>query len=204
MIKKSILIITILLICSLLAYNNIGNKANKEYETLATKNVKERTETIMHISIVEMVTQTNAIDTWERDLSVDTVGFRPILTIELERLWLTNRPILFVGTIKDIATIDQDTYEITLNRALFGSSEYTIIVAELQLALQCQKRIINSFLNEHPDLIQNWGIKNKGIAVIADIDELETKTLCGSEDGMKEIKIGKGRCIDILYVGDVQ
>ncbi len=74
---------------------------------------------------------------------------------------------------------------------------------ELQLALQCPKQRVDSFLKDHPDLFKDFGLKN-GVAVVADIDEIETIIVSGSEGEREEIKIGKGKCIDILYTGDVQ
>ena len=74
---------------------------------------------------------------------------------------------------------------------------------ELQFVLQCPKQRVDSFLKEHPYLFKEFGFKN-GVAVVADIDEIETTIVPGSEGEREEIKIGKGKCIDMFYTGDVQ
>ena len=74
---------------------------------------------------------------------------------------------------------------------------------ELQLVLQCPKQRVDSFLKKHPDLFKNFGFKNR-VAVVADIDEIETRIVSGSEGEREAIKIGKGKSIDMLYTGDVQ
>ncbi len=139
--------------------------------------------------------RTNAVDNWEEDLRRGKqFRLEPILTVELERLWLTDRPILFAGAIKDIATIDKETYRMEIE----GSQ------SELRLSLQCQKRMIDLFLKEHPNLFKEDYVLKNDVAVIADIDEIETKIVSGSVGETEEIKVGKGKCIDLLYTGNVQ
>lgn len=199
MMKRAIWIIVIILIGGFFVNNYLKNKAKKEAEKAEAKRIEENTKAL----VAEMVTRTNAIETWEKDLSKgkQEFGIETILTVELERLWLTDRPILFVGAIKDIATKDQENYRMEIERSSFDSYGYMFGI-ELRLELQCQKQKIDSFLKEHQDLFKDYGFKN-GIAVIADIDEIETKTVSGSEGASEDIKVGKGKCIDILYTGDV-
>jgi len=192
MTKRVIWIIVIILITGYFINNYLENKAKKEAEKTETERIeKDRKE-----AIAQLVKRTNAVDNWEKDLNKGKqFRLEPILTVELERLWLTNRPILFIGDIKDIATIDEKTYRVKMERSSF-------IGTELQLILQCQKQTIDTFLKEHPDLFKDYDLKN-GVAVIAEIDEIETKTVSGSEGEKEEIKVGKGKCVDILYRGDV-
>jgi hypothetical protein len=149
-----------------------------------------------------LVKRTNAIDNWEKDLSKgEQYRFGSILTLELERLWLTDRPILFIGSIKDISTIDQENYRIRIERSFFHKLNY-MFKTELQLDLQCSKQRIDSLLREHPNLLKDFGFNN-GVAFVADIDKIETTIVSGSEDKKEEIRIGKGKCLDMLYIGGV-
>ena len=76
-------------------------KAKHEAERAEAK----RMEQTIRSSVAEMVSRTNAVDGWDRLLSKgERFRFAPILTVELEKLWLASRPILFIGAIKDIAT----------------------------------------------------------------------------------------------------
>lgn len=194
--KRAIWIIVIILIGGFFVNKYLENKAKNKAIKEANKAEEKRIEETIKASVAEMVTRTNAIETWEKDLSkVKQTRSEPILTVELERLWLTSRPILFVGRIKDIATIDQENYRIEIERNHFRDlvNDYTLNT-ELQLVLQCPKQKIDSLLKEHPDF--------NGIAVIADIKEIETKTTIITEaDESIERKVGKGKCIDILYTG---
>ncbi|MEK6690026.1 MAG: hypothetical protein AABY78_01845 [Nitrospirota bacterium] len=74
---------------------------------------------------------------------------------------------------------------------------------ELQLMLQCPKQKVDLFLKAHPNLLKDFWVKNE-VTVVADIDEIDTKLVSGPDGEREEIKIGKGKCIDMLYTGDVK
>jgi len=199
MMKRLIGIIVVLLIGAYFVNTYIENKKKREAE----KAEMERIEMATKEAVSQLVKRTNAVDNWEKDLSKgEQFRLEPILTVELEKVWLTDRPILFVGTIKDIVTSDQKNYRIEIERSLFSSFAY-MFSTELRLVLQCPKPRVDSFLKEHPDLFKGGGFKN-GVAVVADIDKIETTIVSGSKDDKKEIKIGKGKCLDMLYTGDVR
>lgn len=199
MMKRAIWIIVIILIGGYFVNNYLEKKARKKAEDAEAKRIEETTKA----SVAEMVARTNAIDTWEKALNKgEKFRLERILTIELERLWLTERPILFIGAIKDVVTIDKENYRIEIERRLFSSLEH-MFGTELQLTLQCSKQKVDLFLTEHPNLFKDFGFKN-GVAVVADIDEIDTKLVSGTEGERQEIKVGKGKCIDMIYTGDVK
>ena len=196
--KRAIWIIAILLIGGYFVNNYFENRAKREAEKAAA----EKIEKAIKSEVSLLAGRTNAVYDWEKELSKgEQFRLEPILTVELERLWLTGRPILFVGSIKDISTVDIDNYSLKIKRSLFNSFEH-MFGTKLQLELQCPKQRVDSFLKKHPDLFKDFGFKN-GVAVVASIDGIETTIVSGSE-GEKEIKIGKGKCIDMLYIGNVQ
>jgi hypothetical protein len=43
----------------------------------------------------------------------------------------------------------------------------------------------------------------KQVAVVADIEEIETRLVSGPHGKPEEMRIGKGKCIDMVYVGNV-
>lgn len=199
MIKRAIAIILIVLIGGYFIHKYFENKARKEAERTEAKRIEET----IRASVSEMVRRTNAIDTWEKVLTKgEKFRLERILTVELERLWLVDRPILFIGAIKDVVTVDKDNYRIEIERSLFSSLEH-MFGTELQLALQCPKQKVDLFLTQHPNLFKDFGFKN-GVAVVADINEIDTKLISSAESERQEMKIGKGKCIDMIYTGDVK
>jgi len=203
MIKRVMPIIVVLLVILLVGGYFVNSHIEKKAKEAAEKAGQERIKESTKAAVAQLVKRTNAVENWEDNLSRgDRFRSQPILTVELERLWLTDRPILFVGTIKDVATKDKENYSVEIERSLLGSLEH-MFATDLQLALQCPKQSFDSFLNDHPDLFEGNGLNNC-VAIVAAITEIETKTVPASEGETKEIKIGKGKCIDMLYTGNVQ
>ena len=196
--KKIVWIIIVIAVAGYFINSYMENKARREAERAEEEKIELTTKT----AISQMALRTNAVTDWEANLSKgDKFRFEPILTIELERLWLQQRPILFIGAIKDIATHDQSHYTVLVERSLFGSFEY-MFGTELQLSLVSEKDRLDTFLKEHPDLFKDYGFKN-GIAVVAHIDSIRTTYVPGEEGEREEVKSGDGELIDILYTGDV-
>lgn len=175
------------------------NKAKREAE----KAEAERVERVTKAAVTEMATRTNAISDWEESLSKgEKFRFEPILTVELERLWLQKKPILFIGSIKDVASHDGTRYEVSVERSLYGSFDY-MFGTELQLSLLSKKEYVDAFLKNHPNIFKDFGFNN-GVAVVARINGIKTTTVLGEEGEREEVKMGVGELVEILYTGDVK
>ena len=196
--KKVIWIIVALVVGGYFVNSYMENKAKREAERAEA----ERIEHTIKSAVAEMVSRTGAINDWEPRLSKgEQFRLEPILTVELEKLWLQNRPILFIGSVKDIATLNQSQYTVLIEMSLFGSFEH-MFGTELQLSLLSSKERIDSFLEKHPDLFKNYGFNN-GVAVVTRINAIRTTYVPGEEGGREEVKIGVGEMLDIIYTGDV-
>ncbi len=187
----------------------LENKTIREAERRA----KEQILQVAKASVSQMVSRTEAIDDWKLQLNKieESRFFGPVLTIELEKLWLQSRPILFIGAIKDISTADLSQYTVLVESG-FGSFERmssgNMAYTELELSLISSKEIIDSFLEKHPDLFKDYGLNNE-VAVAARIHSIRTRTFQSyneltEEVVDEEVKIGDGELIDIVYTGDVQ
>lgn len=199
MMKKVLWIIVALAVGAYFVNSYLENKVKREAERAEAKRIEEATRT----TVSAIVSRTGAVDDWERRLSKgERFRSEPILTVELEQLWLQNRPILFVGAIKDIATYDESHYTVLVERSLFSSFDY-MFGTELQLSLRATKPRIDSFLEEHPGLFKDYGFNN-GVAIIADVKAIQSAYVPGEEGGRDEVKIGKGELVDIIFSGDVQ
>lgn len=175
------------------------NKTRREVERAEANRIEQATKTV----VSKMASRTNAVNDWEASLSKgDKYRLEPILTFELERIWLQQQPILFIGAIKDIATHDTSHYLVLVERSLYGSFEY-MFGTELQLSILSSKDRIDAFLKKYPDLFKDFGFKN-GVAVVARINSIRTTYAPGDDGELEEVKIGDGELIDIVYTGDVQ
>ena len=196
--KKVIWIIVALAVGGYFVNSCIKIKAKRNAEAAETKRIEEATKS----AISAMVSRTGAIDDWARTLS-EGGDFRlgPILTIELERLWLQNRPILFVGAIKDIANYDESNYMVLVETDPFDTSNF-LFGTKLQLSLRATRSRIDSFLEEHPNIFKNLGLNNS-VAVIANIKAIKTENIAGKEVGGEEGKVGEGELVDIVLSGNI-
>jgi len=196
--KKVIWTVVVLIVAGYLV-NSYIQKRTKEK---ADRAEAERVEKNIRSAVSAMVSKSNAVDDWEQKLSKgERYRFDPILTIELEKLWLVEQPILFIGSINDIATHDEFHYLVSVERNLLGNFDY-LFDTELQLSLIAKKEQIDTFLNEYPDLFKDYGFNN-GVAIIAKINAIRTRYIPGEEGQREDVKIGYGELIDILYTGDV-
>jgi len=123
--KRIILILIVVAVGAYFTYNHFEGKARERDEKKVEKERVKKLKNSVRDSVAKMASKFGAIDDWERKLSEKRSGknFR-ILTIELEKLWLTHKPILFKGYIKDIYSLDRNTYSLSLGEQIdFSSNE---------------------------------------------------------------------------------
>jgi len=193
MVKKAIWIIVLVLISAYLVNSHIKNKAEEEAKEAEKKSIEE---TVIK-SVTQLIERTNAIDNWEEALK-----HKQIITADLERLWLTDRPILFIGAIKDISTADNENYLIEIETSIYSYRKY-IFDSELFLQLNYPKDKLDLFIKTYPDIFTRYG-RNNGVAVAALINKIETRKVVNTAGEGDYIKIGKGNCIDLVYTGRVR
>jgi hypothetical protein len=177
-------------------------KAKEKAEQIARKAVRQENREARHAEIDQIVSKYNAVNDWEDKLREESPGKRKdkekILTMELENLWLINKPILFKGEIKDISSLDTDNYLMTLDGRPKTGTQWA-------LTLKSPKTMIDSFLNAHPKAASHGFT----VAVIAKINKLDTNYRVteegyGEEKTIEEEKIitGVGQCIDIILYSE--
>ena len=196
--KRIVWIIVAVAVAGYLFNSYVENKDRREAERAEEAEraaEEERIEKSTKAAVSEMASRMNAVTEWEANLS------EPIITVELERLWLQQRPILFIGSIKDIATNDQSQYVVLVESSHFGGFGY-VFGTVLQLSLLSDKNKIDSLLKEHRNLFKEYGF-DKGVAVVALVSSIRTTYVPGWEGEQEQVKIGDGKLIDILYTGDV-
>jgi hypothetical protein len=118
--------------------------------------------------------------------------FQPIYTVDIENLWLTGRPITFVGKLQDVAT--------------GGEADYSLIVIasdvqlpELRLEILCAKPTMAPVLARIA--ADKESVQPGGLVVAAKIATIKSVTE-PEKEGTKTVFVGQGRCLDIAYLGD--
>ena len=192
--RALLIIIPILLVITGIVYNVVNSHLAYKAEMEAKIAEKERIKKDVSTAVAQLIKRYSAFD-WVKDIESrkDKEFGDPILTVELEQLWLTDRPTLFIGTIEDISTFDQEYYMIKFQG-------FDGVRANYELALKCPKQKVNSLLEEHPDLAE--GVTS-GVAVVANIDKIKTVIVPGYDGGKENIRIGEGKSIDMIYIEDI-
>jgi hypothetical protein len=150
-----------------------------------------------HVVFAELVKKHNAVDAWDQDLCQgQPARMTPVLTIELEKVWLTDRPILFIGKIVDIKTEDKDNDRLIVDRDIFWAAALSrpLLSTDLQLSVLCPRSMIESFVGANPDYLD----AANGVALIAKIETIEPAEGAGRGGGRDFGKVGKGKCIDLM------
>ncbi len=185
---RVILIVLVLAVAAYLGYSHFQRKAGEKAKRKAEQ---ERIWESDRTAISKMVSKFDAIDDWKRKLrerNTGTFSGGRILTM-VENLWLTDKPILFKGRIKDIVPLHQNICLIRLEEQTDLSEE-----TKLALFLECPKTMIDSLLSAYPAAKKN----SAKVAVIAKIKKIETRS-GHTENVWVWVGIGIGQCLDILY-----
>ena len=151
--------------------------------------------------VSKMAADSNAVTDWDKRLSKDEkYRMSPVLTIELEQLWQGDRPILFLGSIKDISSGVGGDYLVLMERGLFTSDP--MFATELRLSLRAPKALIDPYLAKYPKLFAGSDFNN-GVAVVAKVQAINTSDERGEDGKRVEVKTGLGELIEIQYTGAV-
>ncbi len=142
---------------------------------------------------------TNSSAEWEGgDGRGGSLALDKMLTVDLERTWLTVNPVLFVGAVVDVSSVNANEYRLQVQyrptwRTILLSKEFHIDVA-------CPKEKAQPIL----DAIRGSNARNfggPGVAVAAKIDQLRREVQTGESD--KTVITGVGNCVDLLYIGNL-
>lgn len=145
-----------------------------------------------------MIERTGANDGWATALgNGNVIQFGGVLTVDLERVWMVDTPIVFFGAIKDIKSSSTNSYEVVVEESLWSPGVY-YVGTDLRLRLNVTKDVMDKFLERHPDLFGGYGLNN-GAAVVARIMAIEQLERVDEAGGSVDIKIGVGSLVDIVY-----
>jgi hypothetical protein len=192
MLKRILIALLIIAIVAFCAYYLITH----EFTSAAKKGETASRESQTQSVFAELVKKHNAIDSWDKELCQgEAARTTAILTMELEKLWLTDRPILFVGKILDIKTEDKDNYRLIVDRDMFWAAVLSrpFLRTDLQLSVLCPKSLLESFIRMNPDYLD----AENGIALVAKIEAVEPLEGADKDAVRGSGRVGKGKCIDL-------
>jgi len=126
----------------------------------------------------------------------DAVFNNKIMTADVQKCWLQNRPIVFRGELTDVALLDNNHYTIFIKSSAIRNR------TELELVLKCKKDVVDLFRNQAKnsqgkkrDWEKEFG--ENGVAVIASILKVSTSAL-DDERNKTDARIGYGDCLALV------
>ena len=175
-----------------LVYLYIENEAKKERAAAA----KEATYQQLVSTILDTAEKFKADTSCNDELffKADGATFHDkIMTVDVQKCWLQNRPILFRGALTDVAQLDNDNYTIFVESNMPGGSK------KLRLILKCKKDIMDGYriLVKKSQLSKkDWekDFDKDGVAVIANVLKVSSSGLDDNKN-TTDAKIGYGDCL---------
>jgi hypothetical protein len=97
-------------------------------------------------SVHNLASRSGAVTDWEEKIAgAEKIRLDPVLTAELQQLWIGSQPILFIGTIEDIAILSKEEYVISVMHEWILSS-YMFVSTPLGVRLRCHKKLAEPLL----------------------------------------------------------
>lgn len=162
---------------------------------------RDRADQETQESVKRLVRTTNADDQWPQRLTKGTNGrMSPVLTIDLEKVWCTGRPILFVGTLGDVRSHADGAYEVVVQYSIVVTPRH-FFADDLQLRLEADTNTIDAFLAKRISA----GGENfiDGVAVVAEVTGVVSESVYAS-DAWKFRREGRGKLLAIIETGQTE
>jgi len=143
-----------------------------------------------------MIQRHHANSDWPRKLvGKSTLRSSPVLSAELQEYWIAEKPILFIGILKDIARNPDETYQIKIARQPV-SSDATLLGSELLVDIKCDsdKTIPLLKLMKRPSRLSIF----EDVAIVATINRVSSSIGRDTDGQPNTILIGLGECNDVL------
>lgn|SRR6266571_4891091 len=86
---------------------------SRQQERLRQEQEAAARRTVPSLRLEALITRTGARTDWERSIAGNgrLMAFK-VYTMDLQRAWIGSRPILFLGTVKDVSAAGEDRYRV--------------------------------------------------------------------------------------------
>ena len=145
----------------------------------------------LRAKIADVGKRASADNSWMSAISEHRGAFTSFYSVDLEKLWLIDRPIVFAGALADVATDSGTDYKLLIRHSDFLSPE-------LRLQILCAKDRVAPILSA---IKSDKATTSPGVVVAAQITQVGFVTE-PEREGTKTVFVGHGRCTDIAYIGD--
>jgi len=144
----------------------------------------------------EEITLLKANRAWVKNLNINRKNkFAVIYKAELEKEWIDNAPIAFVGNISEISSYGAEDYKIRIKLDSINSKIF--LKDNLGLVLGCQKSVVDRAIKESRENFKDRLGSGASVGVIAEI--FAVSRVADIDETEKEmILLGQGVCQKIV------
>ena len=159
--------------------------------------VLEQRQQALTVSVKAMASQADASTGWAARLAGgDKVRQSPILSAELQEVWVPHRSILFVGLVEDIVKNEDGSFQVKIAYDSLG--EYMFLGNSIRVNLRCPASVstpLLTALKSHPR-----SMVTPDIAAIATIESIVSTSERDSNGQATLVLTGNGSCNNTLYL----
>jgi len=153
---------------------------------------------VLRNSVAEMAAKSNAVTNWPASLASGKRSRRsPVLTAELQKLWVIERPILFIGNIKDITINKDGTYQVIVEHNCTGNRPI-FLYNNIRISLRCPESLATPLLQavRSEQTLRHFA----NAAVTGVIERIVTTSENDSDGDTSNVLTGVGKCVNALYL----
>jgi len=181
--------VLLVVIAAILSLCMLSCSDQRKNDVAASRAKEQSQEEALRVAVQTFTKNSDANISWRKSIIKKHSG--RLYSIDLEAAWLINNPILFIGTLENVATSDGVNYQLLISDSYRSP--------ELKLQLLCPKQKVDSIIKTiNNDSDTFFGAK---IAVAAKVTQIKYG-LQPVKEGMERVFIGHGSCINVMYLGD--
>lgn len=138
--------------------------------------------------------------TWLEQLSISGEKKYPVISLytnQIQDAFLNKGNILIFGEIEDIRNLSSSTYEITISTSLLELELKKFLKPELKFKLSCSRNAVDEIISNNKNNSKSRFFRLK-IAVIGQIDRVESYTYHDSDGEIKDGRLLIGVCNEVL------
>jgi len=200
--KKGAITLLVLVVLGAVFFCKVDSdgKAKRNAEKKAELKTTEE-KNFAKSKISDMALRNSAFVDWGEALDKNLAKNPVVATIDLEKLLVSKRPILFTGALIDISSYTSTYYKLLFQNQWNATDHINSEVFDMnfQFELLCQKSRMDSFLKKYKlSTPQGMLLKDEKFAVISKITRIRSSHQTEDKSPPWSIRIGEGELIDIL------
>jgi len=191
-VSRYIFITLAALVMAYLGYTSWEKSQEEEGRQVAA----EAQAAALKADVLRRATSVNALIDWPTRLaSGQPSRLSPVLTAEIQNLWLAGQPILFVGKVDDVARSDTGNYTVKATYEGLAQS-HLFISTDFRVTLECPEQLATAIIQalRKPD---SFSIE-PDVALVARIDQVTQTTDKDLDGNSMSILTGVGKCVDAV------